>query len=263
MRQPKSLLPAFFLLLAFSFVPSLFAAPQSDAAVPQSADSSHARVVTLSLVQGVVIARRPGATKWERATVNTPVEEGAAIATARHSLVEVQFENGSTVRLGELSRIDFKKMALAPHSGYLNHLTLALGVATFNVVPDRHDEYVVNASGASLGPHGRAEFRTDLRHGSLRVEVFHGRVLVADAKQSERLVKGHALTYDYRTHSAFLVADAIQTDDWDKWVEARDRQAALAAENDEQENIPGVPLYRWEEGIVPFGGMGNFPTDGF
>jgi len=81
----------------------------------------HARAVSFSLVEGTVMARTPGSPTWARATVNTPVRQGASIATARHSFAEVQFENGSTVRLGEISRIDFAQLALASHGGYVSH----------------------------------------------------------------------------------------------------------------------------------------------
>ena len=224
---------------------------------------SHARVVSLSLVEGTVIERGPGSDEWTRATLETPIQEGVSIATAKHSFVEVQFENGSTVRLGELSRIDFKELALAPRSGRVDHLRLDVGVATIHVTPSRHDECILSAYGASLMPHGKAEFRTDLSHGHLRVEVFKGRVQVADAGQSERLRKDQSLAYDYRAGGDFQVTDTIQLDDWDKWVLARDQQAELAAYNNQGDSWP---LYGWDE-LVPFGNMGAFPYgdsgDGF
>ena len=73
--------------------------------------------------------------------MNMPIEQGVSIATAKHSFVEVQFENGSTVRLGELSRVDFVQMGIGLDGGYVNHLNLAVGFTTINVVPQRHDEY--------------------------------------------------------------------------------------------------------------------------
>ena len=264
MRQQKSILRALLLLTALSLVPSVLAAA-NDSGPSSPADVSHARVVSVSLVSGTVLARRPGSTKWARATVNMPIQEGVSLATAKHSFAEVQFENGSTVRLGELSRIDFEQLALAPHSGHVSHLTLDVGFATINVIRERHDEYVLNASGASLTPHGKTEFRTDLSHGHLRTEVFSGHVQATDSNQSEKLGKNHVLSYDYRANVAFQVTDTIQMDEWDKWIQARDRQASLAAYSDQGAGIGG-PLYGWDD-LIPFGGMGLFPgaygEDGF
>src|ERR1700722_14904488 len=110
---------------------------------------SHARVVSLSMVHGLVALRKSETGEWFHATLNAPVEEGFVIATERNSFAEVQFENGSTVRIGEFSRVEFNQLALAPHSGHVNHLTLVVGLATVNVIPEKHDEYVVTASGVS------------------------------------------------------------------------------------------------------------------
>ena len=53
---------------------------------------------------------------------------------------------------------------------------------------------LLNVSGLSVTPQGKAEFRTDLSENRLRVEVFNGEVQAADSSQSEKLGKNHALT---------------------------------------------------------------------
>jgi ferric-dicitrate binding protein FerR (iron transport regulator) len=265
MRQQKSVFIAVFSLLTLSWVPFVLAGTGDAPESPSAAGLSHARAVSLTLVAGTVIARKPGTTKWIRATLNTPVEQGVSIATARHSFAEVQFENGSTVRLGELSRIDFVQLALAPPNGHIDHLTLAVGLATINVVSGRHDDFVLNSSGATLTPCGKTEFRTDLNHGRLRVEVFRGHIQAADSSQSEKFGKNHVLASDRRTGGVFQMSASIQLDDWDKWVQARDRQASLAAYGNQVSSINGL-LYGWDD-LIPFGGMGTLPAafgdDGF
>jgi len=250
MRNRKSVSLAVLLLVPLSF------------SSPGVANThSQARAVRLSFVEGTVIARTPGSRKWARAALNMPIEQGVSIATAKHSIVEVQFENGSTLRLGELSRVDFMQMGIGPDGGYINHLKLAVGFTTVNIVPQRHDEYVLVASGASLVPHGKSEFRADLSRGHLRVEVFKGSVQAADSSQSQPLRRNQVLACDYSVRADFQVTDNIQMDDWDRWVQKRDRQASLAAYN-----VPPPGMYDWESGLMPFGGDGTFPgfgEDGF
>jgi hypothetical protein len=74
---------------------------------------SQARVVRLSFVEGTATVRRPGSTAWAEAAVNTPIEQGFSVATAKASFAEIQFENGSTVRLGQLLRADFSERVLS------------------------------------------------------------------------------------------------------------------------------------------------------
>jgi len=141
-------------------------------------------------------------------------------------------------------------------------LTLAVGFATINVIPKRHDEYVLTATGVSLQPHGKTEFRADLRHGHLRVEVFNGHVRAADSNQFRELRKNQVLACDYTTGGTIHVTDAIQIDEWDKWVQARNRQVRLSAYTD-----PPAGMYSWENDLIPFGGLGllpgTFAMDGF
>lgn len=246
---------ASLLLLTLSSAPSVFANAADDAQQSASPETlSHARVVRLSFVKGSVATLKPGSNHWVRATLETPIEEGFSIVTTRGSAAELQFENGSTIRLGELSRMDFVQLALAPHGGHVNHMTLDLGVATMNVIPERHDEYVLNVSGVSLTPHGKTEFRTDSTRGRLRVEVFKGRVQAAGPNQSEKLAKNRVLAYDRAAGGAFQVTAQIQKDEWDKWVQARDEQAILAAYG--QTVGFGDLRYAWESDLVPFGGFG-------
>lgn len=215
----------------------------------------HARVVSLTFIGGAVIVREPGSSKWVRATLNMPIQEGMSIATGRHSFAEVQFEGGSTVRVGELSRLDFTQMGLAAHDGFVNHLALVVGVTTVSTTPERHDEYTLSVSGANILPHGKSEFRTDFRHRQFRVEVFKGRVDVADSSHSDELKKHQVLACDYRSSVAFQVTNQIQFDDWDKWVKARDHQVRQERDSEQAESFD------------PWGGWVLFPPvsgdDGF
>lgn len=253
MRLQNSSLRGIYLLAALSFASAAFSAPAKTHNPEQSAPE-HGRAVSLSLVEGTVIVRGPSTPKWAPAGLNMPIEEGVSVATGRNSFAEIQFENGSTVRLGPLSRIDFTEMGFAPRDGYLNHLALVFGVATISVISRRKDDNLLSASGAGLEPCGKSEFRTDVHHGRLRVEVFKGRVEVANGSQSEELKKNQALA---RNSAGDLQATQMPPmDNWDKWVHARDKQAELAAYSG-----PGPGNYDWERTLPPFGDMQTFPGD--
>lgn len=226
-----------FFLIVFSIAAVCSARPvlgnPQNASGQSSATVVHVRVVSLSFVVGTVIAREPGSSGWVRASLNMPIQEGMSIATGRRSFAEVQFEDGSTVRLSELSRLDFTQMALGPDNRSINHLALVVGVTTVSIIPERHDEYTISVYGANVLPHGKSDFRTDFRHGQFRVEVFKGRVGIAGSNQSDELKKHQVLACDYRSGQPFRVTNRIQLDEWDKWVEARSHQLRLAANRDE------------------------------
>src|SRR6202051_4376226 len=87
---------------------SLFSLLLLATAHPATADSSHARIIRLSLVQGDVRFARdvhgdPLAdpnTPWEAAELNLPIRQGYVLATDK-GRGEVEFENGAMAFLGE------------------------------------------------------------------------------------------------------------------------------------------------------------------
>jgi ferric-dicitrate binding protein FerR (iron transport regulator) len=225
---------------------------------------SHARVVRLSYVGGTVMLQRPGSAEEEKAMLNTPIQEGFELSTAGGSYAEVEFENGSTARLGELSKLLFHQLALNANGNKLNGMTFEQGYATFHFVPERRssnqhgrngairfqpddqDLYRVKIADATVKADGKCEFRADLGQDGFRVEVFKGSVEVATDKQSTKLGEGKVL--EHKSDSLALAVNrpqGIVKDAWDQWTEARDRQAQLT-EGDEAVHPTG-PSYGWSD----------------
>ncbi|MBZ5562692.1 MAG: FecR family protein [Acidobacteriia bacterium] len=246
----------------FRFVTFLIAAGMWLVPVAHAAQQglSHVRVVRLSYIQGTVAVKRPGATEWAKALVNTPIQEGFELSTSANSYAEVQFENGSTARVGELSKLQFSQLALAADGSKLNHLTLSDGYATFHFMPERGDDYSVVVAGTTLTPRGKSEFRSDLEADHLRVEVFNGSVDVATPSKSVRLGKDKILDVNVQTNEALNTHGGIEKDDWDKWVEARDAQSTLSYRD--QAYGPKRPFYGWDD-LGAYGDWGFFPGYGY
>src|SRR5690348_18166248 len=86
---------------------------------PASADSSHARVIRLSVVEGDVRFTReahgdPLADQkavWETAQANLPVRQGYVLATD-NGRAEVEFENGAMAFLNENTVLEFYDLSL-------------------------------------------------------------------------------------------------------------------------------------------------------
>jgi hypothetical protein len=221
---------------------------------------SRARIVRLSYVSGTVAVRHPGSTEWTNASVNTPIQEGFEIATASESYAEVEFENGSSARLGELSKVEFSQLALDEEGNKLNHLTFEQGYATFHFIPEHHDACSVKVADATLTPRGDSEFRTDLVQEWARVEVFSGTTEVTARSGSVNLGKERVLEFDPRVGGEGLnVQEGITKDSWDKWVEARDTQRQLALQ-DQAVAAPGLN-YGWSD-LDAYGEWANIPGYG-
>ncbi len=188
---------------------------------------SHVRVVRLSYVSGTVAVERPGSAEWDQAMVNIPIEEGFTLQTSARSFAEVEFENGSTARIGELSKISFSELAMDSEGNKLNRILFEYGYATFHVTPEHRDAYAVNTDGATLAPKGKSEFRTDFDRGRLRVEVFDGAIDVSCSSGSVRVGKDTVMEFGLGTTEAANARRGIQKDAWDKWADARDTRASV------------------------------------
>jgi hypothetical protein len=223
--------------------------------------ASHVRVVRLSYVSGIVGVKRPASTEWAKAQVNTPIQEGFEVSTAGHSYAEVEFENGSTARLGEYSKLSFDQLAMDEEGNKLNRLTFENGYATFHILPEHHDEYSVRVADSTLAPSGKSEFRTDLDHGKVRVEVFAGSVELTTASKKVKLGKDKVLEFDPgATEVAMNVRDGIVKDSWDKWSDSRDTQTQLSLSD--QAVAPGGGYYGWGD-LGAYGEWGFFPGFGY
>ncbi|MBZ5542986.1 MAG: FecR domain-containing protein [Acidobacteriia bacterium] len=221
---------------------------------------SHVRVVRVSFVSGTVAVQRPGSTEWAKATVNTPVQEGFALSTSQDSFAEVEFENGSTARLGELSKLDFTQLAMDAGGNKLNQLTFEQGYATFRFIPEHHDLYNVKIADATISPSGKSEFRTDFNDHQLRVEVFNGAVEVAAAAGTTKVGKDRVLEYSPQTAEAFNVRQGFEKDSWDKWVQARNAQSQLAFKDQAVRMHGGI--YGWGD-LGAYGDWAFFPGYGY
>src|SRR5436305_12904153 len=81
-------------------------------AVPAFADSQ-VRIVRLSDVQGSVQINKNTGMGFENAFVNLPVTQGVQLRTNDRGRAEVEFEDGSTLRLPPDTTVEFSTLGLS------------------------------------------------------------------------------------------------------------------------------------------------------
>jgi ferric-dicitrate binding protein FerR (iron transport regulator) len=249
--------------------------PSADAEVAKS----HARVVRLSYLSGTVTLTLPGSTEAEKAMLNTPIQQGFELSTSGGSYAEVEFENGSTARVGEQSKLLFHQLALDADGNKLNGMTFEQGYATFHFLPEHSpakqredngaihfeptnsDVYHVKIADATVTAEGKCEFRMDLEQDHYRVEVFSGLVDVVTAKSTTKLGEGKILEHNPASpESASNIQKGIVKDAWDQWTDARDKQVLLT-ERDEAVHPTG-PSYAWSD-LNTYGEWATLPGGRF
>lgn len=192
-------------------------------------DSSLDRMVHLSFVEGQVTVERPDLQVWAEAPVNTPLQQGFKVSTGENSFAELQFENGDTIRVGQIAVLSLGRLVQTASGNRNSRIELQQGYATIHTLrEDPNDVFeVATASGVSTA-RGSALFRVDLDQGLERVEVFQGTVEVRSERGTWMLGSDAVLVLQPDATAAGEVSQGITEDDWDHWVEDRDNSVEEA-----------------------------------
>jgi hypothetical protein len=195
---------------------------------PAWADSSHARVIRLSLVQGEVRFTRdfhhdPLADQkavWENAALNLPIRQGYALATD-NGRAEVEFENGAMAFLAENTVLEFYDLSLND-GAKTTRLILRQGTGSFYVNPSSDDYFSVTGGDFTIEANSRANFRLDNFDDGSVVNVSKGHVSVARKGHTTQLAKDQSFSIRANDDESAGVARASDPDDFDRWVSGRE-----------------------------------------
>jgi hypothetical protein len=208
-------------VFAFTFAFALSAGIQ-----PAVADSSHARVIRLSVVQGDVRFTReahgdPLADQkavWETAQANLPVRQGYVLATD-NGRAEVEFENGAMAFLNENTVVEFFDLSL-DDGARTTRLVLRQGSASFYVNPANGDYFSVTGGDFTVEASGKGSFRINNFDDGSNVEVLTGHASVLHQKETTQLSKGMSLSMKAGENSVSL-GQLSANDEFDRWVSGR------------------------------------------
>src|SRR5260221_1926847 len=198
------------------------------------ADSSNARIIRLSLVQGDVRFTRDvhgdpltsDKATWEGATLNLPIRQGYVLATD-HGRAEVEFENGAMAFLAENTVLEFYDLSLED-GAKTTRLVLRQGTASFYVNPGSGDYFSVTGGDFTAEADGRAAFRLDNFDDGSVVDVTKGRVSVLRKNKTTALVKGQSLSIRASDNNSTEIARLPENDDFDRWVSGREDAVVTA-----------------------------------
>src|SRR5438067_10877991 len=177
----------------------MYRVPRSGARIAL-ADSSHARIVRLSLVEGDVrfardikgdpLADSNG--EWETAVLNLPIRQGYVVATD-NGRAEVEFENGAMAFLAENTVLEFYDLS-SEDGGFTTRLILRQGSAEFYANPARGDYFSVTGGDFSVQADTRTTFRMNNFDDGSSVNVLHGRLTALNNGKNTPVENGQSLS---------------------------------------------------------------------
>lgn len=209
----------------------------------QQGTGQPARAVRLSFVEGQVKLAQGNQVLAAQAVANTPLFEGMQLTTADDGKAEIQFEDGSVVRLAPDSMLTLQVLRGAGTTADAE-LTLNAGLAYFEFqgggqagqISVRFGSSVATASGFTVlrvymdtPPGGLAVF-------SGNVDLQIGASAAGTAGTATNLHGGESITLNAADPSQYNVAESIEPNSWDAWNSDRDQ--ALTAEAATQTGAP-------------------------
>src|SRR5271157_1348810 len=144
--------------------------------VVSASAESKARIVRLSEVQGTVQIDRATGDGFDKAFINLPVIEGSKLKTGKDGRAEVEFEDGSALRLAPESEVDFTLLALGDGGQKLSTVQLVSGTLYANLHSKKGDEFLLNFARESVTLSDPAHFRVELDPDAATIAVFKGKL---------------------------------------------------------------------------------------
>ena len=199
--------------------------------VPSFADSQ-ARIVRLSQVDGDVQVDRNTGQGYEKAFLNLPVTQGTKLRTGTDSRAEIEFEDGTTLRLTPGTAVEFPELARRDSGGRSSNLELKSGTAYLNFKGDKQEQFTLGFGQEKLMLAKQAHLRIEMKDTNASVAVFKGEVDVDSPSGKVNVEKKHSASFDLAGSAPYTLANSLEPDPYDEWDKQQDQyQQRYSASN--------------------------------
>jgi hypothetical protein len=176
---------------------------------------SQARIVRLSDVQGSVQIDKNTGSGFEHAFVNLPITQGVQLRTGSGGRAEVEFEDGSSMRLAPNTSVEFSRLGLSDSGQRISQVNLVEGMAYVNWLGK--DDLAMNFAHEKLAIDRSAHFRLDSSDQLASLAVFKGDIDVEGPAGKLTVEKNRTATFNAADEDKSTVAKKIGEEPLDSW----------------------------------------------
>ncbi len=200
---------------------------------------SQARIVRLSDVQGAVEIDRNTGQGYEKAIVNMPLVEGMKLAAKADGRAEVEFEDGSTVRITPNTKIEFTALSLQDSGAKVSTVSLTQGLAYVDYTARQKDNvFTVIFKDEKIRPEEAARFRVNLAEATAVVAVFNGNLKVDGLSGPVEVSKNKSAIFDLTNGNKSTLAKNIDEEPFDAWDKQQNKYQQEYAKKGSYRDIP-------------------------
>jgi hypothetical protein len=197
---------------------------------PAFADSQ-ARVVRLSEVQGEVQVDRNTGRGFEKAFLNLPITQGLKLQTKHDGRAEVEFEDGSTLRVTPDTVIGFPQLSLHDSGAKASAVHLQEGTAYVKFAGAKGDEFTLTFAHQKLSLAHSAHLRIEMADTTATLAVFSGDVQAEGESGTVAVSKNHTASFDLTHGDRYTLAKNLEPDPFDAWDKQQDQYHQQYANN--------------------------------
>ncbi len=210
------------------------------------------RAVRLTFAQGsVTVAELEDEDgEGQAALVNMPLVAGTELLTGDDGQAEVEFEDGSVVRLTPNSTLALDSLTVDKSGVFSTGMTLLRGLAYAELRATAEYKYSLRAGGDALVPVENTTVRVNFDEPPPTFSVLDGTAEVArtDGSLRREVRAGETLRADADAFS-YQLTQGIPEDTWDAWNSDRDRAEAAEAKDATgvRGDYAGAQGYGWSD----------------
>ncbi len=215
-------------------------------------DDAAVRTARLAYFYGDVTILRPDNTGGDPAQLNMPLTEGARVRTGDDGQAEMEFEDGSLLRMTPQSSVLLSRLGSGANGGFETQISLLNGLVYAELRAASKYAYRIDAGGDVVTPVANATVRITLDQPPAAIAVLDGTAHVDRTRGNGYQVdvnKGESLKGDAAGGGRYFLAQGIEHNTWDDWNEEREQGAAneLAARTAARDGFAGDQGYGWSD----------------
>ncbi|WP_263375151.1 DUF6600 domain-containing protein [Granulicella aggregans] len=209
------------------------------------------RTARLTYLAGDVRVEQSGTLSGSKAVVNLPLVEGAVLSTGDDGEAEVEFEDGSLLRLTPHSGAGLVNLGIDSSGEYQTRITILGGLAYVELRGGTKYHYLVDVGGDEISPIENAIVRVNYDQAPASISILDGSAhLVAASGSDFSATAGQTVrSGDASEGGTYMAREVVAPESWDQWNQDRDAAAAgeASTETDVRSKYAGDQGYGWSD----------------
>ena len=178
---------------------------------------SQVRIVRLSQVEGAVQVDRNSGQGYEKAFPNLPITQGSKLRTGADGRAEVEFEDGTTLRITPKTVVEFPELSARDSGAKNTEVKVSEGTAYLDLKATKDEEFTLVFGREKFVLAKPVHLRLQMGDTESSLAVFKGKVQVEGPAGAVNVGRDETATFDFLNDDKHTIAGNLEADPYDAW----------------------------------------------